>query len=79
MMIRHLRGVLSKCVATVSEHTGVFLGLPCTAFYIDVRAGMLGYGVKLVLVTCFNSTATCMFDPIITMRVWRELILDCLN
>ena len=39
--------MLSKCVSTGSERTDVLLRLLCTAFYINVRAGMSGYGVKL--------------------------------
>lgn len=60
--------VLSKCVSTLFE-CRMYFYVYYVAFNINVRAGMLGYGVKLVLVTCFNSTATCMLDPIITMRV----------
>ena len=39
--------VLSKCVSTRSGRSDVLLRLLCTAFYINVRAGMPGYGVKL--------------------------------
>ena len=47
MIIEQPRGALSKCVTTGSKRSDVLLHLLCTAFYINVRAGMMGYGVKL--------------------------------
>ena len=37
----------SKCVCTGSKPMNVLLHIPCTAFYINVRAGMPGYWLKL--------------------------------